>query len=56
MDDFTPTTRCFSRSLREAYPKEYVNEDIFTGPYYSAPHINDVWVLFGLIVVISMWQ
>ena len=54
MDDFNPTTRMFSRSLREAYPKEYVNEDIFTGPYYSAPHINDVWVLFGLIVVISM--
>jgi len=54
MDDFNPTTRMFPRSLREAYPKEYVNENIFEGPYYSAPHINDVWVLFGLIVVISM--
>ena len=54
MDDFNPTTRMFSRTLEEAYPKEYVNEGIFEGPYYSAPHINDVWVLFGLITVISM--
>ena len=54
MDDFNPTTRCFSRTLQEAFPKDYVNEGIFEGAYYSAPHINDVWVLFGLITVISM--
>jgi len=54
MDDFNPTTRMFSRSLREAYPKEYVNENIFEGPYYSAPHINDLPVLFGLITVLGM--
>jgi hypothetical protein len=54
MDEFNPTTRCFSRTLQEAYPKDYVNENLFEGPYYSAPNIHDVWVLFGLITVISM--
>ena len=54
MDDFNPTTRMFPRTLEEAFPKDYVNEGIFEGAYYSAPHINDVWVLFGLIIVISM--
>ena len=54
MDDFNPTTRCFSRTLQEAFPKDYVNEGIFEGAYYSAPNIHDVWVLFGLITVISM--
>ena len=48
------TTRLFPRTLEEAYPKIYVNEGVFEGPFYSAPHINDVWVLFGLITVISM--
>ena len=48
------TTRIFPRTLQEAFPSDYVNEDIIDGPYYSAPHINDVWVLFGLITVISM--
>jgi hypothetical protein len=54
MDDFNPTTRMFSRTLQEAFPKDYVNEGIFEGAYYSAPHINDLPVLFGLIAVISM--
>ena len=54
MDDFTPTTRCFSRSLREAYPKDYVNENIIEGPFYSAPNIHDIPVLFALITVLSM--
>ena len=54
MDDFNPTTRMFSRTLQEAFPKDYVNEGIFEGAYYSAPNIHDVWVLFGLITVISM--
>ena len=54
MDDFNPTTRCFSRTLQEAFPKDYVNENIIEGAYYSAPHINDLPVLFGLIAVISM--
>jgi hypothetical protein len=54
MDDFNPTTRMFSRTLEEAYPQDYVTEGIFEGPYDSAPHIHDVWVLFGLITVISM--
>jgi hypothetical protein len=48
------TTRMFPRTLETAFPKQYVNEGVFEGPYYSAPHINDVWVLFGLITVISM--
>ena len=54
MDDFNPTTRCFSRTLQEAFPKDYVNENIIEGAYYSAPRINDLPVLFGLIAVISM--
>jgi len=54
MDDFNPTTRMFPRTLEEAFPKDYVNEGIFEGAYYSAPNIHDVWVLFGLITVISM--
>ncbi|NBX50176.1 hypothetical protein EBT25_09605 [bacterium] len=48
------TTRMFPRTLETAFPRQYVNEGVFEGPYYSAPHINDVWVLFGLITVISM--
>ena len=54
MDDFNPTTRMFPRTLQEAFPKDYVNEGIFEGAYYSAPNLHDVWVLFGLITVISM--
>ena len=54
MDDFNPTTRMFPRSLREAYPKDYVNENIIEGPFFSAPNIHDIPVLFGLIAVISM--
>lgn len=48
------TTRLFPRTLEEAYPKIYVNEGVFEGPFYSAPHINDLSVLLGLIAVISM--
>ena len=54
MDDFNPTTRCFSRSLREAYPKDYVNENLFEGPFYSAPNVHDLPVLFALIAVLGM--
>ena len=48
------TTRMFPRTLEDAYPKQYVNEGVFEGPYYSAPHIGDVPVLLGSIAVISM--
>jgi len=48
------TTRMFPRTLETAFPKKYVNEGVFEGPYYSAPHINDLSVLFGLVAVISM--
>ena len=48
------TTRLFPRTLEEAYPKIYVNEGVFEGPYYSAPHINELSVLLALITVISM--
>jgi len=44
----------FSRSLREAYPRDYVNENIIEGPFYSAPNIHDIPVLFGLITVFGM--
>ena len=53
-DELMGTTRLFPRTIEEAYPKIYVNEGIFEGPYYSAPHINDVSVLFALIAVVSM--
>ena len=53
-DELMGTTRLFPRTLEEAYPKIYVNEGVFEGPFYSAPHINDLSVLLGLIAVISM--
>ena len=53
-DELMGTTRLFPRTIEEAYPKIYVNEGIFEGPYYSVPHINDVSVLFALIAVVSM--
>jgi hypothetical protein len=53
-DELMGTTRMFPRTLETAFEKQYVNEGVFEGPFYSAPHINDVWVLFGLITVISM--
>jgi hypothetical protein len=53
-DELMGTTRLFPRTLEEAYPKIYVNEGVFEGPYYSAPHINDLSVLMALIAVISM--
>ena len=48
------TTRIFPRTLQEAFPNDYVNQNIIDGPYYSAPNIHDIPVLFGLITVISM--
>ena len=54
MDEFNPTTRCFSRTLQEAYPKDYVNENLIEGPFYSAPNIHDLPVLFALIAVLGM--
>mgnify|MGYP003332795893 FL=1 len=48
------TTRMFPRTLETAFPKQYANEGVFEGPYYSAPHIGDVPVLLGLIATISM--
>ena len=54
MDDFNPTTRMFPRTLQEAFPKDYVNENIFEGAFYSAPNIHDLPVLFALIAVLSM--
>lgn len=53
-DELMGTTRMFPRTLEEAYPKIYVNEGVFEGPYYSAPHINELSVLLALITVISM--
>ena len=32
-DDLLQTGRMFPRTMQEAWPKDYVNEDIFTGPY-----------------------
>jgi len=47
-----PTVRMFPRTLQEAFPKDYVNKDIFTGPYRE-PHLSDLGVLMALIAVFS---
>jgi hypothetical protein len=31
-----------------------VNENLFEGPFYSAPNIHDLPVLFALIAVLGM--
>jgi len=41
----------FSRTMQEAWPKDYVNEDIFTGPYRE-PQISDFAILCALIAIV----
>ena len=52
MEDNNPTARIFPRTLQEAYPKDYVNEGIFEGPYRD-PHLSDFAVLLALIAVFA---
>ena len=51
--DNHPTTRMFPRTLKEAYPRDYLNE-VIEGPYYSAPHIAEYPVIFAVATVICM--
>ena len=48
------TTRTFPRTLEEAFPQEYLDQNIIEGPFYSAPHISDYSVLFGIIAAFSI--
>ena len=50
--DNHPTVRVFPRTLQEAFPKEYVNENIFEGPFRD-PQISDLAVLLALVAVVS---
>ena len=53
-DDYHPTERMFPRTVKEAWPKHYVNEDIFTGPHRE-PQISDFAILCALIAVIGFF-
>jgi len=50
-DDLLQTGRMFPRTIKEAWPKDYVNEDIFTGPYRE-PQISDFAILCALIAIV----
>lgn len=53
-DDLLPTGRMFPRTMQEAWPKDYLNEDIFTGPYRD-PHLSDFSILLALIAIVSFF-
>lgn len=52
--DGYPTVRMFPRTLQEAWPKDYVNENIIEGPYRE-PQISDGAILFALIAIVSFF-
>jgi hypothetical protein len=54
IDDNLTTSRMFPRTMQEAWPKDYVNEDIFAGPYRE-PQISDFAILCALIAVIGFF-
>jgi hypothetical protein len=49
-----PTTRMFPRTMQEAWPKDYVNEDIITGAYRE-PQISDFAILCALIAIVGFF-
>lgn len=51
VEDNHPTVRMFPRTMQEAWPQDYVNEDIFTGPYRE-PQISDFAILCALIAIV----
>ena len=53
-DDIQQTERMFPRTIKEAWPKDYVNEDIFAGPFRE-PQISDFAILCALIAIISFF-
>jgi hypothetical protein len=54
IDDNLTTSRMFPRTIKEAWPKDYVNEYIFAGPYRE-PQISDFAILCALIAVIGFF-
>jgi hypothetical protein len=44
----------FPRTLEEAYPKDYVNEGIFEGPYRD-PDLSDFAILMALIAIVGFF-
>jgi hypothetical protein len=54
IDDNLTTSRMFPRTMQEAWPKDYVNEDIFAGPFRE-PQISDFAILCALIAVIGFF-
>lgn len=54
VSDSHPTTRMFPRTLEEAYPKDYVNEGIFEGPYRD-PDLSDFAILMALIAIVGFF-
>ena len=49
-----PTTRMFPRTLQEAYPKDYLNEGVFEGPYRD-PQLSDFAILCALIAIVGFF-
>ena len=49
-----PTTRVFPRTLQEAYPKDYLNEGVFEGPYRD-PRLSDFAILCALIAIVGFF-
>jgi hypothetical protein len=51
VEESHPTVRMFPRTMQEAWPKDYVNEDIITGAYRE-PQISDFAILCALIAIV----
>lgn len=54
LPDNHPTVRMFPRTLQEAWPKDYANENIFTGPYRDPP-LSDFAILCALIAIVGFF-
>lgn len=54
LTDEHPTVRVFPRTIKEAWPQHYVNEDIFEGPYRD-PQISDFAILCALIAIVGFF-
>ena len=52
--DSHPTTRVFPRTLQEAYPKDYINEGVFEGPYRD-PQLSDFAILCAIIAIVGFF-
>ena len=52
--DNHPTTRVFPRTLQEAYPKDYINEGVFEGPYRD-PQLSDFAILCAIIAIVGFF-